>query len=379
MESRESALRIGIALILLLAAGLTLSSDLHRVAPTAGVCRFGFCRFEQMEPAASPGVALPLDSVNPYRWADRAEELDRLGRTEEARKAFGEAVGYGPNFPPILVRNINFCIIHDDVDAAIPLIARTLALAPDFDQLLFTDLMEFRRPPGRFLGSAIPEQPRPARAWVEWLASRGGEAEALEAWQWAQERKLLDGETAGRVAWALWNRRFFSATEQVWHAWLGGKPAGLLNHPRFDGEPLRSPREWTLDVHPAVVSERHDGLRIFFAGTENVSYSHVRQFVPVTAGAYVLVAEVSSEGLTTREGPLIHVFDVESPARLDVATERFSGTAEKHTVRLPIAVGAATRAIVVQVERRVCDKFDNKIAGSLHVHSLSLERSGRPE
>ena len=124
---------------------------------------------------------------------------------------------------------------------------------------------------------------------------------------------------------------------------------------------------------------RQDGLELTFPGTENLSFSHVRQFATIAAGAYALKADIESNGITTREGPLLHVFDVESPSRLDVATDRLVGSRPRHQVTLPFTVSPATRAIVVQVERRPCEKFDNKIAGTLHIYSIRLERANRPE
>ena len=143
--------------------------------------------------------------------------------------------------------------MHEDPDKALPLVARTLALAPDFDELLFTDLLETRRAPSAFLGTAIPVEARAVCSFLLWLAPRVAESETLRVWDWARERSLVDGTTAGSLAWALWNRRAFAAAERVWSEHLGRHESGLLNHPRFETEPLRSPREWILDAHPTGV------------------------------------------------------------------------------------------------------------------------------
>ena len=62
-----------------------------------------------------------------------------------------------------------------------------------------------------------------------------------------------------------------------------------------------------------------------FLGTENVAFSGVRQFTVVPPGRYRFSAEVSSDNLTTDQGPFFRIFDPANPARLNAETVRHSG------------------------------------------------------
>jgi hypothetical protein len=182
--------------------------------------------------------------------------------------------------------------------------------------------------------------------------------------------RLLDERSAGEVAWELWNRKSYRTAYALWTDWLG--TTQLLANTRFDTAPRETPFDWTLGSSPAVAVTRANGLDVRFSGTENVAFSEVRQFIFVPPGRYRLSAEVSSDNLTTDQGPFFRIFDPANPARLNAESAPILGTAGKSWITVEFTVTRGTEALAVQLERRPSQRFDNRISGTLHIHQVSL-------
>jgi hypothetical protein len=376
-KSHPSGLLLVLPLLLLLSAGLSLWSDFAPPPADSWLCRSGFCRDDQIARSLPPDsvplaeALLHVDPANPYRWCDYAAALAATNRLAEARKAFSRAVDLGPDLAPVLMRAANFHFGQGDTAAGGRVASRILTLTPTFDGILFSYFTAFKT-------TAVPAEPRAARAWLAWQMPRASEADLLATWRWMMNTRLADEATAGALAWAFWNRHAWSTAAEVWSSWLAHPPP-LLSNPRFETEPRPTPFDWTLVAHPAVALTRDHGLIIQFSGTENVSFSHVRQMAALPPGQYTLIADLSADDITTNEGPYIHVFDVEVPSHLDLATDKFRGTLPRQAVELHFAVTGQTRGVAVQVERRPSEKFDNKIAGSLHLYAVSLQLASQRE
>ena len=72
---------------------------------------------------------------------------------------------------------VNHDLIVNRMDRAFRSGSRILSLTPDFDSVLF-GLYDTLGPEVRtLLGTAIPAEPRPAAAWMNWLIDHGSEEE----------------------------------------------------------------------------------------------------------------------------------------------------------------------------------------------------------
>src|SRR6202011_1123359 len=100
-------------------------------------------------------------------------------------------------------------------------------------------------------------------------------------------------------------------------------------------------------------------LRIRFQGVGNVDYHHVEQTAWVTPGVYRFRAEVETRDLTTYQRLRFHLFDAESPQRLDFTTEQLTGTHDWTRVEKTFLVPAGTNLVTVLVVRNASLKFDN--------------------
>jgi tetratricopeptide (TPR) repeat protein len=366
-------MRLVFPILALAIAALSAAADFRGVSP-GSLLR----RFDQLYATGDAAVLLNQDASNPSAWCTYAELLALAGRNDEAAPIFEQAVRLGPSMPAVLMRAADFEFARGHPDRAIPLTRRILEQTPAFDQVLFSLLLRLKTPADALVGNAIPAEPRPARSWLAWLRAQGS-AEDLEAtWSWMRRNQLAGGKDAVDLAQTLWERGLFSSAQSVWADWIGATDPQYLNPQRlanraFEREPAPSPFDWTLSAPGSVELARRGGLDLRFSGTENVSFSQVRQFATVSAGLYEFAAEIASDGLTTDQRPLFHIFDAVNSSRLDVETAQAPPTAPRSWMRIEFRVPPGMQALVVRIERRPSARFDRNIAGSFHVYRVSLK------
>lgn len=385
-SSERTPLRLLFPAAGILIAALSITLDLGHVDPNSWYCRAGLCRFDQIFAAPSGSGDLVADVAtlvnedpsNPMVWSTYAEVLSGQGRVPEAAAAFERAVSLGPNLSGVLMRAANFDLGFGQNDRGYRLANRLLRLTAAFDQPLFQTLTQTGAPTAGLLGSAIPPQTRAAKSWLAFLCANGSDEDLRETWAWMRQNRLDDQESAVEITSALWQRQSFAAAQDVWTDWRGAAQDSpeRLSNTSFEKEPSGSPLDWTLGPVPSVEISRHDGLEVRFTGAANLGFKEIHQFATVSPGLYRLSAEIGSEGITTDEGPYFRVFDPVKPSRLDVRTPQVHGTVARTWLRLDFRVVRGTEAVKVQLERDPSERFDNRIAGTLHVYRVSLVPAG---
>jgi hypothetical protein len=116
---------------------------------------------------------------------------------------------------------------------------------------------------------------------------------------------------------------------------------------------------------------RRDGLEIQFAGTDNLSFAHLRQLVPLPPGRYRFSAELQATGLTTDQLPQLHISSPSQPGALHQVLP-IANTSGRSKLQADFTVPAGTQTIQIQLERHPSERFDNKIRGTLHLYQLSI-------
>lgn len=363
------------------------------LAPGSWFCREGLCPPGSPIEASSPSSALAFDfsarlnadASDPYLWSDYADSLDAHGDSDKAGAAFDHAVSLGPNLPPVLIRAAYFDFTHDRFDQGVALANRILSQTDALDPQVFSYLHYFGHGAAAVLGVGIPAAARPAHSWASWIAANGSDTEIRETFTWMQRNRLADRPTALALTWKLWQRQFFASAQELWSDWNGpvnrGVPAAqgqLLLNPQFENEPDGSPFDWTIPKDASVdISRDHGhGLLVRFLGTENVMLDGPRQSVIARPGRYHLSAVVESEGLTTDQRPFFRAFDPAHADRWNVSCPAVPATAAQSEIGCDFTVPQGTEALTVELERAPSDRFDSKIAGTLHIYDVSLRFSG---
>ena len=377
-------LRLLFPLMAFAAAAVSIAVEWQSPAPDATVCLHGGCRFEQMtatlqQTGATPaGLAALLreDPSNPHTWATFGEYLVGVGDASKAEEAFAQALAAGRGLAPVLMRVANFDFAHERSEQGLQLVPRILTQTSDYDEILFSYIQRAGLNAADVVGTTIPASPRVARSWLVWTREHSSTSEVLTTWSWMQREKLTDGRTANDTTNALWQRKAYLEARHVWEAFVGPSgsepPANLLTNSRFQTEPATALFDWDLSPRPGVSYTRGDGLDVRFLGDVNVADAGVRQRVVVSPGVYRFTAEWSAENLTTDQGVYFEIADAEDSSRLHRESPLVEGTMARASVAVYIPVTEATRVLQVQLRRRPSLRFDNKMAGVLHIHRVEL-------
>jgi hypothetical protein len=124
----------------------------------------------------------------------------------------------------------------------------------------------------------------------------------------------------------------------------------------------------------AVAATGRYSLRLSFAGTRNLQFQHVSQRICLRPGVWRFEARLKTEGITSDEGIGFRIVDPESAARLDVRTERLTGTHDWTAIAVVFTVRPDARLVEVQVVRNPSLKFDNKLGGVAWIDDVLLRR-----
>lgn len=381
-------MRIAFSVLLAAAAGVSLWLDSPERC-VDGLQSLGqLCRQDQFGETGE--IALKLykrdgyvesvkaEPVHLFRLADYADGLSSSGRDEAAGRVWRHISTYSSGSAPILMRLGNYYLIRDKYAEYLPYARRVLGMTSSYNTVIFSSLSSLEES-GRSLGMvyelALPQRRETANSLLAYLEETGADARQLNTlWQWMLAHELASQNEAGRVAAALVKGGDFRSARQVWMTLTPkGEKEVLLGNGRFFREPVRSPFDWQIREQRGVQFQRRAGLAVRFDGTVNLSLANVRQCAWLQPGPYRLLADVSSEGLTTDQRPFFQVFDAQSPSRLMVETPMVEPSAAHASLEAKFHVTSASQWVCVQLARRPSGKFDNKIEGSLRIHSVKLE------
>jgi hypothetical protein len=331
-------------------------------------------------------LALRRDPASPYRWCDYSEALLAAGDRERAARAMLRGVELGPAVAPILMRAVNFARRVGDGAGALRDGRRLLAIAPDYDDAVFTAWDRMGLPAGAELASGLPDR-RSAQSYLRHRVERPDLAQASEAWTWLRSKGYVDDRLADEYAGALLKRHEYAAAWQAWTSCAGAREPGYpgrnaIFNPGFEREPAGAVFDWRIEPSPGVAAARdsstaaegHASLRIGFDHTVNLGDCGVSQRVVLAPGAYRFEARMKTEAITTDEGLGFRLFDPENPARLDARTARLTATHDWTALWADFEVRASTRVIEIRVARTPSLRFDDKLGGTAWIDGLVLAR-----
>ncbi len=331
-------------------------------------------------------LALRRDPASPFRWCDYGEALLASGDTARARKCMLRGLELGPSNGPILMRGVNFAYRTDDSAAALRYGKSLLALVPDYDGSVFSVWKGMDLPIGSVLDRGLAGR-RAAQSFMRYLIAGQSMMAAGRAWPWMERSGFADDRLADDYVAFLVRSNEPEQAALAWALYAGRRePSYPASNAVFNGSFEREPTgcvfDWKITPVDGAGAGRDSAvsvwgrysLRIGFDGTENVAYSHVSQTVPVRAGRYRFEAHLRTADITTDEGVGFRVFDPQDPRRVDVKTERLTGTHDWTRVGADVLVPPASKLLEIQVIRLPSLKFDNKIGGAAWIDAVSLQR-----
>ena len=325
------------------------------------------------------------DPQDPYRWADLGEAFLEAGQKEDARYCFGQVLVLAPHTADFLLRVADFHFQIGENQEALPITARILGLIPEYDSIIFGRYVRFVGRTEDVLAYGLPEDPRAAKSWLQFLMQAGRLSDAQLTWDWVTGHGYADNALAGEYAGFLIRQGHPDSAASTWAEFMGSRAddydkSTYLFNGDFETDPALSPFDWnfartegaevTRDCTTA--SSGKCSLRISFAGTQNLAFTAASQLAFVQPGTYRFHASIRTEALTTDQGIQFRISDAEAPARLSEVFGQFTGSSPWSSVDHDLAVGPQTRLLRIEVIRQASQKFDNKISGVGWIDDVEL-------
>lgn len=343
----------------------------------AGQTRQGLARFED---------AVNRNPASPYRWCDYGEALLSAGKGVQAAESMRRGLELGPYVAPILMRGVNFAYRTRDRKSALRTGRRLLAIVESYDESVFTAWRHMEVPAAELVESGLPDG-RSAQSYLRFLLATGSLDDAATAWAWIERRGYAGDLLADEYAGLLVRSGQPGAAFEAWRSYAGAREPGYpganaVFNGSFEREPAGRVFDWRIDTadgfsaerDPTVAAAGQFSLRLSFAGTRNLQFQHVSQTVFVRPGTWRFEARLKTEGITSDEGIGFRIVDPETPARLDIPTERLTGTHDWVRIQVVFRARPDTRLVQIQVVRNPSLKFDNKLGGTAWIDDVSLRR-----
>jgi len=330
-------------------------------------------------------AALRRNPGSGFLWADMADAYAKSGNREQAWKCYERAMELAPAVPAVLMRAATFQFVYGEPGNALPQTKAVLNLVRGYDGAVFSLYDRMGLTTSDVLKEGLPATKEAAYAYLSHLISTRNVEGAIQAWSWVRRNSLNDDALAASYVEFLLGEGRGREAVKTWSAQLGDRRGGYgvstwIYNGDFEREFSGSVLDWRSFPVDHVRVQRAEGegrngssaLRVTFDGKANVEYRHTSQRTWLEPGPHRLIAWVRSEGVTTDEGVILRVADVEAPARFSVATEPILGTRPWSRIELPFTVPPDTRQLMVQLARRPSRKFDNKIRGTVWVDDVAI-------
>ena len=334
--------------------------------------------------------AIKLRPHDATYWARLGQAYEWAGREEDAQRAYERARLLFPNSPAINWAVGNFYLREGKADLALQAFQKAIR-NPGFRRPAF-DLAWHATENGEFiLKTMIPAKADICLEYLDYLLATQRVDEVTRAWDRLIELGFRFGPKAAfPYLDALIQQRRIDQLAAAWstlvqtnRSQIQGRTleTNLINNGDFESEILNGGLDWRVNpTQGAVVSvdgltffDGAHSLRIRFAGTHNLDYAHVFQYVPVKPNtSYRFAGYMRTENITTDSGPRFQVYDAYDRAKLFLQSNDLVGSSSWLLQQLEFKTGLDTRLLVICVARPPSKKITNRIAGTVWVDRVVL-------
>ncbi|MFO7971124.1 MAG: hypothetical protein R6U40_05160, partial [Desulfobacterales bacterium] len=311
-------------------------------------------------------------------WLKLAQAETALGNSDSARRilAFSEGLtknvyrwkwdqillAYELGMETIVIDNINFLVRHGNK-------------LQDAFQLLDTHLT------GNVMQAVHVLDPPNLIAYLEWLMQWGRPDDAQITWNKILADGIQNEDIRLKYIHFLIDRRRVPLAAEIRKSSTGIQ--GMTN-PGFEDPITGWGFDWRYTANNKgkwsirrILSEAFSGtcsLKIRFEGTENISFAHLYQIVPVDPlTPYRLTYGWRSQNITTDQGPFVDIYGYDCNG-VYFKGPMMLGTHPWQDQDMEFTVPEDCHAVVVRLIRQPSHRFDNKIAGVLWLDDFQLEK-----
>lgn len=179
---------------------------------------------------------------------------------------------------------------------------------------------------------------------------------------------ILDHKIAAAIP--IW-RKYFNADSWLYDGGFQEEPLNTAFGWRV-GKPKGS--TWRIEQNKGV--EKFQAMRLHFSGTENISYSHLSQIMPlVSARSYSFSGWLKTADLTTDQRPYLEIVGYQ--CTMPPATTEIMAKDQPWTpFTLVFNVPEECAAVEMRVRRLPSKHLDNLLAGDLWLRDLQVDNIG---
>jgi len=310
--------------------------------------------------------------LNPYRsshWLELSKYYEQQKNIERSRYAMKMALERDPNYAQTHWAAANLYIRQDDLKSADFELRRTADLDVSYLTQIPHLVWNFYEDPDRIMSTHVPNTSAANLTALNYFVTQKSERGAAIAWS---RLKVFQTKRPDRFYYAEYLINLGKPHEAFdVFMYPDKKPPGNLFNPSFESEPMNGGFDWRFSISEHAIARRDttnakNGVAswlITFDGKENVDYTGLFHWIPVTKGnAYKLSFWMKTEGVSTNEGVYI---DVDGQT-----SEKMLGTTYWQQFTIPFT--ATSDLATVHLRRIPSKKFDNLLQGKVWVDDFSL-------
>jgi hypothetical protein len=336
--------------------------------------------------------------LSPYQasyWAELGSAYETAERFDDARRAYERAQMLFPNSPEINWQLGNFYIRIGESRLALPAFQKGLFGDPALRRPAFDLAWRAIGNANTILEEMIPPDTGIIFDYLNYLVDTGRMSEAVQAWSKLLALNLsFEPQLSFHYLNGLIGDKRVDDLVQAWAAMAERYPTIIRQRPyeenaiyngSFEREIMNGGLDWrvipteaaTVGIDGLTFFDGTQSLRIRFEGKHNLDYYHTYQFVPVKPNTlYRFLGYMRTDKITTDSGPRFQIFDAYDAKRLNLATEKLTGTTSWTPLHLEFRTGPETRLLMIRVGRYPSARIDSLISGTVWVDRLSLNSVG---
>lgn len=335
-----------------------------------------------------------LNPRSPYYKLDLAGALEMAGKNDEADSSFRAAQNAYPISAEVSWKYGNFLLRQDRLPEAYAEIRRATVVDPKLIPLAVSRVWHSNQDVHLLLDQVLPDTAEAYAQALAYLADEQEAAPALEAW-----RRLIakDPHTDMKLSFKLTDilvaQEKFEEAGTVWRQASandpGSSPAYAGNSLVYDGGFERGISGggfgWRLTDVEGVdfdfdMDIKHSGsrsARLIFDGSKNLSYGGLNQYVLVSpATRYRFQGFLRTDSISTESGMRFEVVDTNDPLHVDLFTPNETGTLPWTLEQADFTTGPKTHVVLIRLTRKLSERLDNKLRGTVWVDDVSLAPGG---
>jgi hypothetical protein len=315
-------------------------------------------------------------------WLGLAEHYIESGEDAKAKKALARADEIIPSSVGLLWESSMLSLSLGDNARALGKLRKVVKADPARRQRVFDICWDLGTDPRTILYDVVPREA--LSDYLLYLIRKDVKAETYPVWERAAQEGAVTGTLAISYVDYLINRRDIAKAKSIWEGLHPDGGDSLVWNGGFEKDTEDRGFDWRVwktdgveveyDYRNKTEGER--SLKLEFSGESNVDFYHVSQIVPVEPGShYLLTSDISTDGITTRNGIAWEVYCPGMAVKSDV----YTGTVDWTRTRVAFDTPPGCSYVGIRVRRFKSDKLDNAISGEAWIDNVSLINLGPAE